>query len=136
MSITRATILLLLSVLSPLSAQATPELVLYNWSQYLATPLKQQFERETGYQIRELNYDSDEARNRLLLSEQPPNMDLVVVDYLTLRNPQIHNTFCHCKGLICHSLIPVPELDVEHMLFPTSGAQWELPTAATRYPGR
>lgn len=99
MSITRATILLLLSVLSPLSAQAAPELVLYNWSQYLATPLKQQFERETGYQIRELNYDSDEARNRLLLSEQPPNMDLVVVDYLTLRNPQIQQHFLSLQGL-------------------------------------
>lgn len=40
-------------------------------------------------QIKELFYDSDEARNRLLLSEQPPALDVVVVDYLTLQ----HNTW-------------------------------------------
>ena len=70
-------------------ALAAPEVVLYNWPYYLAPEVKSLFQRETGIQIKELFYDSDEARNRLLLSEQPPALDVVVVDYLTLQ----HNTW-------------------------------------------
>ena len=67
-------------------ALAAPELVLYNWPYYLAPEVKSLFQQETGIQIKELYYDSDEARNRLLLSEQPPALDVVVIDYLTLQN--------------------------------------------------
>ena len=65
---------------------AVQELVLYNWPYYLAPEVKSLFSQETGIHIQEMYYDSDEARNRLLLSEQPPAFDVVVIDYLTLQN--------------------------------------------------
>ena len=75
---------LTLLVCSPVLA--AQELVLYNWPYYLAPEVKSLFSQETGIRIQELYYDSDEARNRLLLSEQPPAFDVVVIDYLTLQN--------------------------------------------------
>ncbi len=62
------------------------ELVIYNWPYYLAPEVKSLFTQETGITIKELYYDSDEARNRLLLSEHPPVLDIAIVDYFTLKN--------------------------------------------------
>lgn len=62
------------------------ELVMYNWPYYLAPEVKARFTQETGIRIKELHYDSDEARNRLLLSEHPPQLDIIVIDYLTLKH--------------------------------------------------
>lgn len=75
-----------LTLLACCQVLAAQELVLYNWPYYLAPEVKALFRQETGIHIQELYYDSDEARNRLLLSEQPPAFDVVVIDYLTLQN--------------------------------------------------
>ena len=54
-------------------SQAT-ELVIYTWEYYLAPEVKTRFEQETGIHIKEVNYDSDEARNRLLSGGYPPEL--------------------------------------------------------------
>jgi len=69
-----------------LSSQAT-ELVLYIWKYYLAPEVKIQFEKETGIHVKEVNYDSDEARNRLLSGGYPQDFDIVQIDSLSLKDP-------------------------------------------------
>jgi spermidine/putrescine transport system substrate-binding protein len=81
---------ILLLVCQPLRAL---ELVVYNWPYYLAPEVKTLFTKETGIEIKELYYDSDEARNRLLLSEHPPILDIAVIDYLTLKNDSWSSLF-------------------------------------------
>jgi len=66
--------------------QAT-ELVVYTWEYYLAPEVKNRFEQETGIHIKEVNYDSDEARNRLLSGGYPPEFDIVSIDSLSLKDP-------------------------------------------------
>lgn len=68
------------------SSQAM-ELVVYTWEYYIAPEVKDRFEQETGIHIKEVNYDSDEARNRLLAGGYPPEFDIVSIDSLSLKDP-------------------------------------------------
>ena len=63
------------------------ELVVYTWEYYLAPEVKSRFEQETGIHIEEVNYNSDEARNRLLSGGYPPEFDIVSIDSLSLNDP-------------------------------------------------
>ena len=63
------------------------ELVVYTWEYYLAPEVKSRFEQETGIHIEEVNYSSDEARNRLLSGGYPPEFDIVSIDSLSLNDP-------------------------------------------------
>ena len=92
------TLLLLLSGYS----QAT-ELVVYTWEYYLAPEVKNRFEQETGIHIKEVNYDSDEARNRLLSGGYPPDFDIVSIDSLSLKDPVWNDLY-----------IPMPEAINKH----------------------
>nr|WP_321241158.1 spermidine/putrescine ABC transporter substrate-binding protein [uncultured Tolumonas sp.] len=76
------TLLLLLS-----GYNLATELVVYTWEYYLAPEVKNRFEQETGIHIKEVNYDSDEARNRLLSGGYPPEFDIVSIDSLSLKDP-------------------------------------------------
>ena len=67
-------------------SQAT-ELVVYTCEYYLAPEVKNRFEQETGIHIKEVNYDSDEARNRLLSGGYPPEFYIVSIDSLSLKDP-------------------------------------------------
>lgn len=99
----RAVFIILLGLLIQMSASnvgLASELVLYNWPIYLADEVKQQFTQESGYHIRELHYDSDDARNRLLLSAHPPYFDIVIADHLTLQNPQIQQRLLPLQNLV------------------------------------
>lgn len=62
------------------------ELVVYNWPYYLAPEVKQQFQQETGDTIREIYFDSDEARNRLLAGNYPSEFDVAIVDNQSLND--------------------------------------------------
>lgn len=73
-------------------SQAT-ELVIYTWEYYLAPEVKTRFEQETGIHIKEVNYDSDEARNRLLSGGYPPEFDMVSIDSLSLKDPMWKDLF-------------------------------------------
>lgn len=73
--------------------QASEELVIYNWEHYLAPEVKTIFEQQTGIHIKEVNYDSDEARNRLLSGGYPPEFDIVLIDSLSLQDPQWRELF-------------------------------------------
>lgn len=79
-------------------AQAQDELVIYTWEHYLAPEVKSRFEQETGIHVKEVNYDSDEARNRLLSGGYPPEFDIVFIDSLSLHDPVWQELF-----------IPIPE---------------------------
>lgn len=69
------------------------ELVIYTWEYYLAPEVKSRFEQETGVHIKEVNYDSDEARNRLLAGGYPPEFDIVSIDSLSLNDPTWRKLF-------------------------------------------
>ena len=74
--------LLCLGLLPPASAV---ELVVYNWPFYLAPEVKTRFTQETGHTIKELFFDSEEARSNLLLAKHAPLVDLTVIDYQSLQ---------------------------------------------------
>lgn len=82
--------LLLLSITGYCQAS---ELVIYTWEYYLAPEVKTRFEQETGIHIKEVNYDSDEARNRLLSGGYPPEFDIVLSDSLSLKDPVWRDLF-------------------------------------------
>lgn len=69
------------------------ELVVYTWEYYLAPEVKARFEQETGIRVKEVNYDSDEARNRLLAGGYPPEFDIVSIDSLSLNDPAWRKLF-------------------------------------------
>ncbi len=69
------------------------ELVVYTWEHYLAPEVKSRFEQETGIHVKEVNYDSDEARNRLLAGGYPPEFDIVSIDSLSLNDPAWQKLF-------------------------------------------
>ena len=94
---TRPLLLGLLTMLFSLPLPAT-ELVIYNWPFYLASEVKARFTQETGDTIKEIYYDSEEARNTLLLSEHRPDLDIVVTDYQTLYNPSWQHLFIDKPG--------------------------------------
>lgn len=62
------------------------ELVVYNWPLYLAPEVKELFTQETGHTIKELYFDSEEARSNLLLAKHAPRMDVTIIDYQNLQN--------------------------------------------------
>lgn len=68
-------------------------LTLFTWEAYLAPEIKNQFETETGINIRELHFSSDEGRNQLLWSGYPKYLDLVLMDSLSLRDKSWNEMF-------------------------------------------
>ncbi|MGL4205073.1 MAG: polyamine ABC transporter substrate-binding protein [Aeromonadaceae bacterium] len=75
--------LLYLGLIPALSAV---ELVVYNWPFYLAPEVKNLFTQETGHTIKELYFDSEEARSNLLLAKHTPIVDVTVIDYQSLQH--------------------------------------------------
>jgi len=61
------------------------ELVLYNWDEYLSGEVIELFERETGIQVRQVYFDSDEERDEVLLTDARSGFDLALVDNIAVQ---------------------------------------------------
>ncbi|ABC28938.1 Spermidine/putrescine-binding periplasmic protein [Hahella chejuensis KCTC 2396] len=68
------------SLLYPLAVRGSDsvELVLYNWANYMPPELLDAFQKETGVQVRELYYSSDESKQALLAETQGVGLDLII----------------------------------------------------------
>ncbi|WP_435106607.1 polyamine ABC transporter substrate-binding protein [Arhodomonas sp. AD133] len=70
-------------------AGATPaaepdELVIFNWSQYLAPEVVAAFEAETGARVRVVHYGGDDHRDQLMVETDGEGFDVIVVSGTTI----------------------------------------------------
>lgn len=70
---------------SPSSAR---ELIILNWSDYLDPELIEEFEQEFNVNIKEVYFENDEARDRLMLQSDGQGYDIAIVDGTTLTSYQ------------------------------------------------
>jgi spermidine/putrescine transport system substrate-binding protein len=77
----RAAVVILGVALAP-SAAADParEVLLLNWSEYLDPELLAAFEAEHGIRVREVYYESDDARDEILVRSDGRGFDLAIVN--------------------------------------------------------
>jgi spermidine/putrescine transport system substrate-binding protein len=59
---------------------ADRELVILNWSEYLAPAVREAFEKQYQARVREVYYESDDARDQLLVQTGPEGFDLLVAN--------------------------------------------------------
>lgn len=76
--ITLITILFL--VLSANSRAAENEITILNWSEYLLPDMVKAFEKKYKAKVKEVYYESDDARDRILLDTQGKGFDLILVN--------------------------------------------------------
>lgn len=81
----RAALLVLGATLGT-AAAAERELVFLNWDQYLAPEVAARFKEETGVAIKQIFFDDDSQRDKLLAEAQGGSYDLVCVGSYTLKN--------------------------------------------------
>jgi len=74
------------SYFSPLFAAEKEPLVFLNWADYMDPELLQEFQRQTGIEVKEVYYASDEARDELLASNQGAGYDLLLVSGFMLKS--------------------------------------------------
>jgi len=72
--------------LSPLLAAENEPLVFLNWADYMDPELLQEFQQQTGIEVKEVYYASDEARDELLASNQGKGYDLMLVSGFMLES--------------------------------------------------
>ena len=69
-----------------LSAQVSDrELLFLNWDDYMDPGLLKEFEAQSGIKIKQIYYDSDSARDELLLETEGKGFDLVIVNGRSVR---------------------------------------------------
>jgi len=61
------------------------ELVLYNWDEYLSDEVIELFLQETGIEVRQVYYDSDEERDEVLLTDARSGFDLTLIDNIAVQ---------------------------------------------------
>jgi spermidine/putrescine transport system substrate-binding protein len=74
------------AVTGPASAAAQKELVLLNWSEYLDPELVQKFEQQYGVKVREVYYESDEERDKMMIDSDGKGYDLVLLSGLAIKS--------------------------------------------------
>jgi len=77
----RVLCIILLTVFN--SAYSEP-LVLFNWSDYIEPEVIAEFTQQTGIEIKEIFYDSDESRDEALARSSGKGYDLIVMNGLTI----------------------------------------------------
>ena len=66
------------------AAESERELVILNWSDYLDPELVAEFEAQHSARVREVYFENDEARDKLMVQTDGKGYDLVMVDGTTL----------------------------------------------------
>lgn len=72
--------LVLLLVLISNSWAAEKELVILNWSEYMSQDMIKSFEKKYKVKVKEVYYESDDARDRILLDTKGKGFDLILVN--------------------------------------------------------
>jgi spermidine/putrescine transport system substrate-binding protein len=69
----------------PATAAEQRELVLLNWSEYMDPELLQKFEQQYGVKVREVLYESDEERDKMMIDSEGKGYDLVLLSGLAIK---------------------------------------------------
>ena len=72
--------LVLLLVLITNSWAAEKELVILNWSEYMSQDMIKSFEKKYKVKVKEVYFESDDARDRILLDTKGKGFDLILVN--------------------------------------------------------
>ncbi|KKN47427.1 hypothetical protein LCGC14_0663020 [marine sediment metagenome] len=75
----------LIAVSSPLRAAEPTELVFLTWSDYMDPDILEAFEQRTGIQVKQTYFESDAARDELLVGTGGRGFDVVLVDGTSIR---------------------------------------------------
>lgn len=67
-------------ILNPVSANEKKELVFLTWSEYIDPDIVSEFEAEHGIKIRFVYFETDEARDRLMVETNAKGYDLVLIN--------------------------------------------------------
>jgi len=73
------------AVATPAAAAEQRELVLLNWSEYLDPELVEKFEKQYGVKVKEVYYESDEERDKMMIDSDGKGYDLVLVDGTSIK---------------------------------------------------
>jgi spermidine/putrescine transport system substrate-binding protein len=81
MFLTSIPVIVLLSFAQSVHSDDTiPELVILNWSEYISPAIIDQFQKERKVKIREVYFESDDARDQILLQTGGKGFDLILVN--------------------------------------------------------
>jgi spermidine/putrescine transport system substrate-binding protein len=80
----RLLLLLMLASTSLLVHADDKELVVLNWADYLDPEVVGEFEKAYGVKVKQLYYESDAERDKIMAKEDGKGFDVVVVDQVTL----------------------------------------------------
>ena len=62
------------------AAEKTKELVILNWSEYMNINMIQAFEKEYNVKIKEVYYESDDARDEIMLQTEGKGFDIIIAN--------------------------------------------------------
>ena len=80
-------ILLLLSILATqtlLASEKSRELVILNWSEYMDPAMTEAFEKKHNVKIKHVYFESDDARDQILLQTEGRGFDLILTNGITI----------------------------------------------------
>ena len=66
------------------SSEKPTELVILNWSEYMNTEMIKAFENEFNVRVKEVYFESDDARDQILLQTDGKGFDLILVNGITI----------------------------------------------------
>jgi len=69
----------------PVQAAEPTELVFLNWSDYMDPEILEEFEQRTGIMVKQIFFESDAARDELLLETGGRGFDLAIIDGTSIR---------------------------------------------------
>ena len=72
--------LVLFLILITNSRAAEKELIILNWSEYISPDMIKSFEKKHKVKVKEVYYESDDARDRILLDTKGKGFDLILVN--------------------------------------------------------
>ncbi len=81
----RILFLLLLAISNPAFAEP---LVLLNWADYIDPEVLTEFSKQTGIEVKEVYYDSDEGRDEVMASSNGKGYDLIMMNGVAINNYQ------------------------------------------------
>ncbi len=78
-------VLLLLMVVPASQAAATTQLVFFTWPDYIDPEILMEFEQRTGIKVKQSYFDSDTARDELLLETEGKGFDVALINGASIR---------------------------------------------------
>ncbi len=82
--------LILFLVLDTSSRAATKELTILNWSEYISQDMLKSFEKKYNAKVKEVYFESDDARDQILLETNGKGFDLILVNGAIFKSYKRH----------------------------------------------